>query len=158
MKNNSRIRFNPVTKEIEVAGTEKFVKTYFGKLQSMISGTAPKTVKMKKESKAVEAAPKKKAEKYPKAVKPTIAKKIKKTGKKAPTEKKVTNIDAVVSLIQGAPEGISTTELKEKTGLVESQIWSIVNHAAKAGKIRKVKRGVYGGVAVVDATPEKKAE
>ena len=31
MKNNSRIRFSPVTKEIEIEGTEEFVKTYFGK-------------------------------------------------------------------------------------------------------------------------------
>jgi len=46
----------------------------------------------------------------------------------------------------GAPEGISTVELKEKTGLAERQIWSIVNRASKAGKIKKVKRGIYGAV------------
>jgi predicted transcriptional regulator of viral defense system len=46
----------------------------------------------------------------------------------------------------GAPEGISMVELKEKTGLAERQIWSIVNRASKAGKIKKVKRGVYGAV------------
>jgi predicted transcriptional regulator of viral defense system len=57
----------------------------------------------------------------------------------------VTNIDTVVGLIQGSAEGISTAELKEKTGLVESQIWSIVNRASKEGKILKVKRGVYVG-------------
>jgi predicted transcriptional regulator of viral defense system len=55
----------------------------------------------------------------------------------------------ILGLIQGSAEGISTVELKEKTGLAESQIWSIVNRTAKAGKIRKVKRGVYGGVAAV---------
>ena len=44
MASNSRIRFNPVTKEIEVEGTEKFVKTYFDKLQAMISGAAEKKV------------------------------------------------------------------------------------------------------------------
>ena len=126
MKENSRIRFNPVTKEIEVEGSESFVKTYFGKLQAMISGPFQKTVTIKKGPKAVKAALEKKAE------------------KKAPAEKRVTNIDAVVSLIQGAPEGISTADLKTKTGLNERQIWSIVTRAAKAGKIRKVKRGVYG--------------
>ena len=29
MKENSRIRFNPGTKEIEIEGSESFVKTYF---------------------------------------------------------------------------------------------------------------------------------
>ena len=54
MKENSRIRFNPGTKEIEIEGSEEFVKTYFNKLQAMISGTPEiKT----KESKPVKAAP-----------------------------------------------------------------------------------------------------
>ena len=155
MKNNSRIRFNPVAKEIEIEGSESFVKTTLDRLLVMISGPAQKTVTIKRQPKAVKAAPEKKAEKprmakaprvskakkTPKAVKPTIAKRVKKTGKK------ITNIDAVVGLIHGAPEGISTAELKTKTGLNERQIWSIVNRASKEGKIRKVKRGVYGGAA-----------
>jgi predicted transcriptional regulator of viral defense system len=82
--------------------------------------------------------------KAPRTVKPATAKRAKRAGKKVPAEKRVTNIDAVVSLIQGAPEGISTTELKEKTGLAERQIWGIVSRASKEGRIRKVKRGVYG--------------
>jgi hypothetical protein len=155
MAEKSRIRFNPVTKEIEVEGTEKFVKTYFKKLQEMVFGFAEKTVATKKAPKAVKAAPAKKTEKKePKAVKARPQKKAKKAAKKAPGIKRVTNIDMVVGLIQGSAEGISTAELKEKTGLIESQIWSIVNRAAKAGKIRKVKRGVYGVVAAVEASPE----
>ena len=159
MKKNSRIRFNPVTKEIEVEGTELFVKTYFGKLQAMISGPSPKTAAIKKVPRAVRATPAKKAEKKPtvvkvprvrkakkapRAVKPTVAKRVRKAVKKAPAKKRVTNIDTIVGLIQGSPEGISTAVLKEKTGLAESQIWNIVNRASKIGKIKKVKRGVYG--------------
>jgi hypothetical protein len=172
MAERSRVRFNPVTKEIEVEGSESFVKTYFGKLQAMISGAVKGKVNVKRATKAVKAAPKKKAEKKPKmvkaprikkakapkAVKPAIAKRVNRTGKKAPAKKRVTNIDTVVSLIQGAPEGISTAELKTKTGLKELQIWGIVNRASKEGKIRKVKRGVYGGVAVAEASPVKKME
>jgi len=79
--------------------------------------------------------------KEPKAVK---ARPPKKSKKKKSRAKKVTNIDTVVGLIQGSTEGISTAELKEKTGLAESQIWNIVNRAAKAGKVKKIKRGVYG--------------
>jgi hypothetical protein len=93
------------------------------------------------EPKAVKVSPVKKAIKGPKAVKARAPKNAKK--KKSRT-KKVTNIDTVVGLIQGSTEGISTAELKEKTGLAESQIWNIVNHAAKAGRVKKIKRGVYG--------------
>ena len=119
MANNSRIRFNPVTKEIEIEGTEKFVKTYFGKIQAMVFGSVEKA----------KAAPVKKA---------------RKTRKKGPGKKGVTNIDKVIGLIKASTEGISTAELKEKTGLAERQIWSIVNRAKRAGKIKKAKRGLYG--------------
>jgi hypothetical protein len=38
MEKKSRIIFNLVTKEVEVEGSEKFVRTYFDKLQEMMSG------------------------------------------------------------------------------------------------------------------------
>ena len=116
MQKNTRIRFNPITKEIEIEGTEKFVKAYFKKLQGMMTGSPDK--------------------------KGTIRGKVAKKAK----GKKVTNKDKVVSLIQGSKDGISTAELKKKTKLTEQQIWNIVNRAAKEGKIRKMKRGVYGAV------------
>lgn len=141
MKEKSRIRFNPVTKEIEIEGSEEFVKAYFNKLQDMISGAPLETVE---ESKAVKVRPAKKAKKGPKAAKPRPAKRVKRTAKKEPGVKRITNTDAVVTLIQGSTEGISTAELKEKTGLIGEQIWFIINRASKAGKIRKMKRGVYG--------------
>jgi len=31
MQKNTRIRFNPITKEIEIEGSETFVKSYFKK-------------------------------------------------------------------------------------------------------------------------------
>jgi len=141
MKDMSRIRFNPVIKEIEVEGSERFVKAYFKKLQAMISGV-PKVIV--EEPKSVKVRPVKKAKKEPKAAKPSPQKKAKKTAKKEPGVKRVTNIDMIVGLIQGSAEGISTAELKEKTGLAESQIWNIVNSASKLGKIKKMKRGIYG--------------
>jgi len=128
MQNNFRIRFNPHTKEIEVAGTEKFVRTYFNKLQAMISGLAEKTTGVKPEAKV---------------------------GKKTKTAKKITNIEKVTKLIIQSKDGISTAQLKKKTGLSERQIWSIVDRSAKLGKIRKVKRGVYGGVAASDTNQKK---
>ena len=134
MKKNSRIRFNPVTKEIEIEGSEKFVKAYFNKLQAMIPGT---TETKTKESKPVKAAPVKTRKRKSKAEKAI---------KKEPGEKRITHIASVVSLVHASTEGISTAELKEKTGLAERQIWSIVNRAAKLGKIKKMKRGLYGAV------------
>jgi len=153
MKEKSRIRFNPVTKEIEIEGSEEFVKAYFNKLQNMISG-APETIveeskavkvrpvrKAKKEPKAVKARPPKKE---PKAAKPGPQKKAEKAAKKASGIRRITNVAAVLKLVQGSAEGISTTEIKEKTGLTERQIWGVVTRADKQGKIRTVKRGIYG--------------
>jgi uncharacterized membrane protein len=151
MKENSRIRFNPVTKEIEIEGSESFVKTYFKKIQEMVFGSAEKTVAAKKEPKTTRTDPAKKTEKKGKAIKVSPAAKAKKepkAAKKVPGEKRVTNIDTVIGLIQGSAEGISTSKLKEKTGLSELQIWSIVNRASKGGKIRKMRRGVYGPVQI----------
>jgi len=129
MAERSRVKFNPVTKEMEIEGTESFVTTTLDKLQAMLSGAPAKKVAVKKEPKAAKIRPQKKA---------------KKTTKKKLGVKRVTNFGAVLALIQGSTEGISTTELKEKAGLTERQTWGIVTRAAKEGKIRKVKRGVYG--------------
>jgi hypothetical protein len=37
MEERSRIKFNPATKEIEVEGSETFVKTYFSKIQKLLA-------------------------------------------------------------------------------------------------------------------------
>ena len=73
-----------------------------------------------------------------------LQKKSKKATKKAPRVKRVTKTDTVVRLIHGRAEGISTAQLKNKTGLTERQIWEIVDRAAKEGKVKKIKRGLYG--------------
>ena len=123
MKNNSRIRFSPVTKEIEIEGTEEFVKTYFDKLQAMIFWDLPR-----KKDEAVKAAP---AKEEPEE-RTAKAKGCKRTWRKESHQYRY-----IVGLIQASTEGISTADLKEKTGLSERQIWSIVNRAAKVAKSRK---------------------
>ncbi|MFH2120200.1 MAG: hypothetical protein ABIJ25_07390 [Pseudomonadota bacterium] len=149
MGEQSRIKFNPGTKEIEIEGSEKFVKTYFDKIQSMLSGTQEAVVEAQiKEKPIKEKAPERKP------VKEKPVKKVRQS-KKAPKvineEKLVKEIKrgdmskAVLALIQDSPEGITTTELKEKTGLTDRQIWAIISSAKKAGKIKKAKRGVYVG-------------
>ena len=168
MGGQSRIKFNPVTKEIEIEGSENFVKTYFDKIQAMLSGTQeavaaapviPKPIKAIKE-KAIKEKPvrqKRQSKKTPVAAEPVIeqlAKKIRQSKKAQKVAKKeVLKVKgkrgdmskAVLTLILDTPEGISTAELKEKSGLKENQIRAIVNSGKKAGKIRIAKRGVYIG-------------
>jgi hypothetical protein len=141
MNKESRIRFNPVTKEIEIEGSEAFVKTYFDKLHVMMSELTEKTQDIPKAAKASSI---KKAKKEAREASPRPAKKAGEVAKMESPKKRVTHISAIVGLIQASAEGISTSTLKEKSGLAERQIWSIVNRAAKEGKILKIRRGLYG--------------
>jgi hypothetical protein len=127
MEEKSRIRFNPVTKEIEIEGSEAFVKTYFQKLQGLLSQSQEKKIEKPLQKKARPARKAKKAQAKP--------------GKKKAA--KETQMDAIVSLISRTEGGITTATLKEKTGLAERQIWSVVYRAEKQGKIKKTKRGLY---------------
>ena len=131
MEERSRIRFNPATREIEIEGSEEFVRIYFGKVQKLL--LAPVGGKEEK-PKPPRARPAGKPKKMKKKTGP------KKVPKKVPKE---TLLDSVVRLIRGSEEGITTAALKEKSGLAESQIWSIVYRADKQGKIKKTKRGIY---------------
>jgi hypothetical protein len=124
MKENSRIRFNPVTKEIEVEGSEAFVKTHFLKLQRLL----------------LQVPEEKKAKQTQRKARPVAKAKKTRPGRKGAKE---TQADTVISLVSGSAGGITTTALKDKTGLTERQIWSIVYRAQKQGKIRKTKRGLY---------------
>ena len=119
MENNSRIKVNPATREIEIEGSEEFIKIYFDKLQAM----------MLSDSKAA-------------VVEPRAQKRSVKNGTDG--QRRVSNIDKVIGLVHESETGMSTAELKERTGLDERQIWSIVNRASKGGRIRKMKRGLYG--------------
>lgn len=143
MKNISRIYFNPVTKEIEIEGSEEFIRTYFDKLQKMLSEFSGK---VKEEPKAATALPVKRimVEKVAKAEIPTPQKVIKPTKEKTSEKKGKGNLtNTVVALIQGSPKGITTAELMEKAGLTARQIISITSRAAKRGKIKRSKRGTY---------------
>lgn len=127
MEEKSRIRFNPMTKEIEIEGSEAFVKTYFHKLQGLLSQS-----------------PEKNNEK-PLQENTRPVRKAKKTQAKPGKQKAVkeTQMDAIVSLVNRTEGGITTSALKEKTGLAERQIWSVVYRAEKQGRIKKTKRGLY---------------
>ncbi|MCX5822338.1 MAG: hypothetical protein NTY86_02220 [Deltaproteobacteria bacterium] len=149
MDGQSRIKFNPVTKEIEIEGSEKFVKTYFDKIQSLLSGTQKAIMKAPIKEKPIKGkAPERKPVKKRPVKKVRQSKKASKVIKEENLVRKTKRGDmskAVLALIQDSPEGIAMTELKEKTGLKDRQIWPIISVAKKRGKIKQAKRGVYIG-------------
>ena len=139
MARESRIQFNPTTGELEIEGTEKFVKTYFSKLQQLMfgeAGAAPeKGEGRKKPRKAV-------ARKSPRTTPKKASKpKIKKAGRTRVRKPSV--VDMIVKLIQESDGGLSTKDLKEKTGLQSRQIWTSIYRALKLGTIQKARRGLY---------------
>jgi hypothetical protein len=164
MAEKSRVKFNPGTKEIEVEGSESFVKTTLDRLLAIISGAVKGKVKVKRAPKAVKAAPVKADKKKPKAVKvrpPKKAKKIrqsKKPPKMTTGTKRGALSKAVLTLIQSSTEGVSMAELKEKTGMKDIQIRNVLSSVIKRGKIRTVKRGVYVGITAPEASPVEKTE
>jgi hypothetical protein len=144
MGKKSYLRFNPDTREIEIEGSEEFIKTYFDKLQQMLSQLSGE---VKKELEAARTLPVKKArvKKKAKVEIPAPRKVAKVASKKAAAResKEVSLFDKVLGLIQDSEEGITTSELLDKTGLTKKQIWSITYRATKLGRIKKTKRGVY---------------
>ncbi len=81
--------------------------------------------------------------------KPAKAKTTKKApAKKAPVKKKTTQptaTDKVLKIINGSKNGVNTATLMAKTGFDQRKIWSIINRASKAGKIKRAGKGIYLG-------------
>ncbi len=89
-----------------------------------------------------------------KVAKKTTAKPIKaKITKRAPASKasakektaKLTATDQVLEIINGSKNGVNTAALMKKTGFDQRKIWSIINRASKAGKIKRAGKGIYIG-------------
>ena len=144
MRKTSYLRFNPDTREIEIEGSEEFIKTYFDKLQQMLPQLFGEVKKEPEEARTLPVKNSKVTKKARVEI-PAPRKVVKVAGKKAAARKsqELSLFDKVVGLIQDSAKGITTPELKEKTGLTEKQIWSITYRATKLGRIKKTKRGVY---------------
>ncbi len=140
MAENSRVKLNPVTKEIEIEGSESFVTATFAKLQAILSGAPVKEVPIQKKLKAAKTQP---SEKAPKVVMEA---------------KRGTLSKAVLTLISASPEGISVAELKEKTGLKDVQIRNVLSSVIKRGKSQAIRRGVYVVAAAPVVNPAEKME
>ena len=99
MIGKSRILLNPTTKEVEIEGTDKFVREYFDIVCNLMfeyQKPAPKT--------------------------PNMELKAARSKKAAQRMKKPSNKDKVLNLIKGSREGITMTELEKKTSLADKQI------------------------------------
>ena len=104
--------------------------------------------KMEKLIAAVEKSEKPKVAKKTTA-KPVKAKTIKRSpAQKAPVKKKTaqpTATDQVIGIIKRFKKGVNTATLMTKTGFDQRKIWSIINRASKAGKIKRAGKGIYLG-------------
>ena len=104
--------------------------------------------KMEKLIAAVEKSEKPKVAKKSPA-KPVKAKTTKRSpAQKAPVKKKTTQLtatDQVLNIIKRSKKGVNTATLMTKTGFDQRKIWSIINRASKAGKIKRAGKGIYLG-------------
>ncbi len=132
MAEKFRIKFNPVTKEIEIEGTERFVKTYFGKIQKLLEELSAERVKEGRQQGIAG----RKAGKFPAASAKAKQKKGEGKGKRGQI------FNAVLRFITES-KGVKTAELVKKTGLDEKQVRSVIYRAEKLGRIRKAGRGIY---------------
>lgn len=135
MAEKSRIKFNPQSKEVEIEGSEQFVKTYFKIIQQMLLEDQEKNIKGTRRGTG-----RKKTGKTPPAIKSKQKGKTAKT-----TRKKVRRGDISGTLIELIKEsnGITTAELVKKSGFAEQQVRSVIYRAQKLGQIAKQKRGIY---------------
>ena len=147
LKLEYRIKQLPADKKISKLKREENVMAILKKdlqsLQKEIKALGRKMDKLINEfDKDKKANVKKKA-----TAKPAKSKITKKApAKKAPVKKgpaKPTATDQVLNIISGSKNGVNTATMMKKTGFDQRKIWSIVNRAAKAGKIKRAGRGIY---------------
>ena len=122
------------------------MKTLKRDLQSVVKSLKALTQRTEKIAKKLNKLEKAMAAKKPRAkarvkVKPAKERVTRKVTIKKRT--KVTAIDAVLGVMKRSRKGVTTAQIKEKTGFSEKKIWDIVNRAKRQGKVKTVGRGVY---------------
>jgi hypothetical protein len=55
----------------------------------------------------------------------------------------ITATDAVYEIIKNGRKGVTTTEIKKKTGFDDKKIWNVINRLKVLRKIRSARRGIY---------------
>lgn len=64
-------------------------------------------------------------------------------GKRRGRDSEGTAMNAVYSIIAKSRNGATTTQIREKTGLDNKQIWNAINRLKTQNKIRSARRGIY---------------
>ena len=144
MSKMSYLRWNPETREIELEGTEEFIKTYFDKLQQIVPQSADE-VKKAHEAVIVSSTGRTmiKTTETAETLAPEKVVQVASTKAVVKGPKKVSLINQVLGIIKESATGVTGAELRDKTGMTSRQINAITARAAKMGKIKTTKRGVY---------------
>jgi len=165
----SSIKFNQLTKELEMEGSVSFIKSNFNKIQDLlvesfgvrkkmilrktIATQEPISVVKMKESEAGAEIKRHEPSEAPSVLPasisamPEISHEL--TAKRAPLRKYIRKVGipgherTVVEVIEQKPKAISIESLKEKFGLSDSKIGGIIRDAEKLGKIRRAMNGSY---------------
>jgi len=112
----SKIKFSPDTGEIEVEGSEAFVKKYMKILRDLATGPK-KGTRGKRVGKVIAAE------------------------KKRPARGSIS--DSILSVLKKNEQGLSIKDIAKKTKLTGSQINPVITKALKEGKVKRIGRGIY---------------
>ena len=151
----SSIKFNQLTKEIELKGSESFIESNYDKIQNLLVESfgvkkmvmpiqeSQLTTEMKRpevfEAPQISQAAISSIPATPPEVRvnrPPLRKYIRKAG--MPGQQRI-----VVEVVDNRPSEISIAALKEKFGLSESKIGGIIRDAEKLGKVKRAQDGSY---------------
>ena len=136
------IKFNRLTREIELKGSESFIKANFDKIRDLLVESIGEEKMVSREAKtSQEPIAVGKMEEFQaglelKAKRPPVRKYIRREG--MPGQQRV-----VVEVVEQKPKEVSLESLKEKFGLSKSKIGGIIRDAEKLGKIKRVTNGSY---------------
>jgi hypothetical protein len=136
------IKFNQLTREIELKGPESFIESNFNKIRDLLVESIGVEKMVSEETKAIQEPisfvkmNESQASLELKAKRPPLKKYIRKEG--MPGHQRI-----VIEVAEQKPTEISIASLKEKFGLSESKIGGIIRDAEKLGKIRRVMNGSY---------------
>lgn len=163
------IKFNQLTKEIEVKGSESFIESNFDKIQDLLIESfgvkkiiAPRktktnqkpisVVKVKESQTSAEITGRELSDgsQLSPTPKPSIHEIFQEfKAKRPPLRKYIRKVGIpgqqriVVEVVEQKPRELSLASLKEKFGLSESKIGGIIRDAEKLGKVRRVMNGSY---------------
>jgi septal ring factor EnvC (AmiA/AmiB activator) len=114
-------------------------------IQSDLKAVQKELQKLTKQTEKIAAQIEKLEKQKTKATKPKAE--VRPALKKAPAKKsKRTDTDRVLAIINRSKKGVNTIAIMKKTGFEKKKVWNIIHRTYKAGKIKRVDKGLYVGV------------